>query len=84
MNPIKYITSIFESNETELNKLTRVFGGATKTENGTYYCSQLDTEFTLSESEVESIIKGDLKNCLEVVKAKLGDAFPGSKVVNNV
>lgn len=82
MNPIKYIKSIFDNKETEINKLSVVFGNVSKTENNTYYCYNLDTEFTLTESEIQSIIKGDYKNCLEVVKPKLGDAYPVETVVS--
>ncbi len=73
MNLIKYIKSMFT--ETVEQKLCRVFGYVTKTQNNTYYCYNLDTEFTLTDSEVQSIENGDYKNCLEVVKAKLGEAF---------
>lgn len=74
MNPVKYVTSLFEST-TALEKLSRVFGNVTKTENNTYYSYYLGTEFTLSDSELQSITNGDLKNCLQVVEANLGEAF---------
>lgn len=73
MNPVKYIKSMFT--ETVEEKLYRVFGYSVETRNNTYYCYNLNTEFTLTDSEVQSIENGDYKNCLEVVKAKLGEEF---------